>query len=499
MKTLVYNILRATFVIPFTTGLVKERRNGGFSVHDGSIAGVVLLTTAVIIIFETIYVLSIASSKLLMIGLLCIGIAVLAFCSFMAWYHSQWRVLRIVAPSDKLKLKFLLLFCLGNIAYQALTLAMHITCKIYQDVLQIALYFGITWLFHILQTTFIYYFSRFRFVNFLSLYYSLVILFIANISMWTQQSIASYKAGNIPLDLNVSSDIASPCENDTTLTNAIVLLKPYLEPVLLEYCLLSLIFISEMWPKEITHNDRRQIQEAFSFEYEASTDSQMLLSGESISYRHVQSPWNRASIITLTIGAIYSASFVIMQCILIYIPETMPFLSDASFSYFFLGNCVKTALLIKCFYAFSSQLQPTVRPRKLMNLNHFIILASSVVTCGYYGVEIIELTRLSDTFHEIKYIVNALIRIVATILQTIFILQMKQYRKTGNSGSILSIENTFLFLSCVNFGIWFSYTFLIPRYMNKLNQTTRFEHSWFPLIIFYHFECFISFYKLFRQ
>lgn len=499
MKTLVYNILRATFVIPFTTGLVKERRNGGFSVHDGSIAGVVLLTTAVIIIFETIYVLSIASSKLLMIGLLCIGIAVLAFCSFMAWYHSQWRVLRIVAPSDKLKLKFLLLFCLGNIAYQALTLAMHITCKIYQDVLQIALYFGITWLFHILQTTFIYYFSRFRFVNFLSLYYSLVILFIANISMWTQQSIASYKAGNIPLDLNISSDIASPCENDTTLTNAIVLLKPYLEPVLLEYCLLSLIFISEMWPKEITHNDRREIQEAFSFEYEASTDSQMLLSGESISYRHVLSPWNRASIITLTIGAIYSASFVIMQCILIYIPETRPFLSDASFSYFFLGNCVKTALLIKCFYAFSSQLQPTVRPRKLMNLNHFIILASSVVTCGYYGVEIIALTRLSGTFHEIKYIVNALIRIVATILQTIFILQMKQYRKTGNSGSILSIENTFLFLSCVNFGIWFSYTFLTPRYMNKLNQTTRFEHSWFPLIIFYHFECFISFYKLFRQ
>lgn len=499
MKTLAYKILRAAFVMPFTTGLVKERRNDGFSVHDGSIAGVVLLTTAVIIIFETIYVLSVASSKLLMIGLLCIGFAALAFCSFMAWYHPQWRVLRTVAPSDKLKLKFLLLFCLGNIAHQALTLAMHIECKIYQDVLQIASYFGITWLFHILQTTFIYYFSRFRFVNFLSLYYSLVILFITNISMWTQQSIASYKASTIHLDLNVSSNIASPCDNETTLDSVTVLLKPYLEPVLLEYCLLSLIFISEMWPKEIVHNDRTEIQEAFSTEYEASTDSELLLSSESISYQHVRSSWNRASIITLTIGAIYSASFVIIQCISIYIPETRSFLSDASLSYFFLGNCVKTALLIKCFYAFSSQLQPTVRPRKLMNLNHFIILASSVATCGYYSVQIITLTRHSDTFDEIKSIVNALIKIVATILQTIFILQMKQYMKTGNSRSILSIENTFLFLSCVNFGIWFSYTFVTPQYKNKLNKTTRFEHSWFPFVIFYHFECFISFYKLFRQ
>lgn len=499
MKTLVYNILRAAFVVPFTTGLVKERRNGGFSVHDGSIAGVVLLTTTVIIIFETIYVLSTASSKLLMIGLLCIGIAALVFCSFMVRHHSQWRVLRTVAPSDKLKFKFLLLFCLGNIAYQALTLAMHIECKIYEDVLQISLYFGITWLFHILQTTFIYYFSRFRFVNFLSLYYSLVILFITNISMWTQQTISSYKVVHIPLDLNVSSDIDSPCENDTTLLSATIFLKPYLEPVVLEYCLLSLIFISEMWPKEIVHNDRTEIQEAFSTEYEASVDSQMSLSGEIISYLHVRSSWNRASIITLTIGAIYSASFIIIQCILIYIPETRSFLSVTSFSYFFLGNCVRTALLIKCFYAFSSQLQPTVRPGKLMNLNHFIILASSVATCGYYCVEIITLTRLSNSFDEIKNIVNALIRIVATILQTIFILQMKQYRKTGNSRSILSIENTFLFLSCINFGIWFSYTFVSHRYRNKLNQTTIFEHSWFPLVIFYHFECFFSFYKLFRQ
>jgi hypothetical protein len=33
MKTLVYKILRAAFVMPFTTGLVKERRNGGISTY----------------------------------------------------------------------------------------------------------------------------------------------------------------------------------------------------------------------------------------------------------------------------------------------------------------------------------------------------------------------------------------------------------------------------------------------------------------------------------
>jgi hypothetical protein len=75
------------------------------------------------------------------------------------WLQSLTRQLQQcfhhAQKNHKLKLKFLLLFCLGNITHQALTLAIHIKCKIYQDVLQIASYFGITWLFHILQTTFI--------------------------------------------------------------------------------------------------------------------------------------------------------------------------------------------------------------------------------------------------------------------------------------------------------------------------------------------------------
>ncbi|CAC5402455.1 unnamed protein product [Mytilus coruscus] len=180
------NILRATFIVPFSAGLIKERRNVGFSVHDGSIAGVVLLTTAMIIIFETIDVLPVNQSRLLMIGLAGLALICLVMCSVAARCRSNWVQIKTVKPSDQMKLKFLWLFCIGNIIYQALQLAMHLVCK--------------------------------------QSHYSTV----------------------------------SNCLYVDGLSKAVGFLNPYLQPVLLEYSLLSLIFLSEMWPKKKvefeTHN-----------------------------------------------------------------------------------------------------------------------------------------------------------------------------------------------------------------------------------------------------
>ena len=144
IRRIIYNVLQATFVLPFTTGIIKERRNGDFSVHDGSIAGVVLLGTSVLIIFEVICSISITSSTLLMDGLLCLAIASLILCSLLAGCRSCWRIPREPHPCDKLKLKFLWIFCFGNITFQALTLAMHAKCEIYVNIKKAAIFNGIT-------------------------------------------------------------------------------------------------------------------------------------------------------------------------------------------------------------------------------------------------------------------------------------------------------------------------------------------------------------------
>ncbi|CAC5402457.1 unnamed protein product [Mytilus coruscus] len=250
------NILRATFIVPFSAGLIKERRNVGFSVHDGSIAGVVLLTTAMIIIFETIVVLPVNQSRLLMIGLAGLALICLVMCSVAARCRSNWVEIKTVKPSDQMKLKFLWLFCIGNIIYQALQLAMHLVCKVYS--FQVTLFWAFTWTFQICQTVFIHYFSRFEFANVLCLYYGLLVLFVTNISMWSQQTFYTYRINH---DINISNLINSTVSNCLYvdgLSKAVGFLNPYLQPVLLEYSLLSLIFLSEMWPKKKvefeTHN-----------------------------------------------------------------------------------------------------------------------------------------------------------------------------------------------------------------------------------------------------
>lgn len=182
MANISRNLLRALCIIPFSAGYVKERRNGDYSRHDGSIAGTVLLTTAVIIL-EIIGGLPITTSRKVMIVLACLSIIVLIFVSLATALCNNWRTPLERKSTDKLQLGFLWLFCVGNVIYQAIDLAQRITCKIYDT--YVVMFCASNWIFHFLQTIFIQHYSKFKFSNVLYWYYVMVILFITNISLWT--------------------------------------------------------------------------------------------------------------------------------------------------------------------------------------------------------------------------------------------------------------------------------------------------------------------------
>ncbi|XP_052069395.1 uncharacterized protein LOC127708538 [Mytilus californianus] len=491
-------ILRATFIVPFSAGLIKERRNVGFSVHDGSIAGVVLLTTAMIIIFETIVVLPVNQSRLLMIGLAGLALIGLVMCSVAARCRSNWVEIKIVKPSDQLKLKFLWLFCIGNIIYQALQLAMHLVCKVYN--FQVTLFWAFTWTFQICQTVFIHYFSRFEFANVLCLYYGLLVLFVTNISMWSQQTFYTYRINH---DINISyliNSTVSNCLYVDGLSKAVGFLNPYLQPVLLEYSLLSLIFLSEMWPKKKVEFETLNISLSTDIDDENQT---LLVQNDDLdSEQHPLLPrcsvWHKNSVRVLVIGLLYNFSFMLIQCIYIYGPrEKMTDYRSFSNIVFFCANLVRTPLIIKCFYALNGQLRPKQETNSGMSLDQFVIITSSFATCGYYILDCFGDAYPNSKPLEVLFRINAVLRVFATLFQTLFILQMKHYKKIGDQKPFCSVQNTFLFVSLVNLGIWMSYTFVNPRYRVRQSNFLL-ESFWFPFVIFYHFECFVAFYKFFR-
>ncbi|XP_052069084.1 uncharacterized protein LOC127708280 [Mytilus californianus] len=500
MTNLLCNILRATFIVPFSAGLIKERRNGGFSIHDGSIAGVVLLTTAMIIIFEIIVVLPVNQSRLLMVGLSGLALICLVLCSIVVRCRSTWVEVKTVKPSDQMKLKFLWLFCIGNITYQALQLATHLLCKIYN--LQVTLFWTFTWTFQICQTAFIHYFSRFKFANVLCLYYGLLVLCVTNISMWTQQT---FYTNRIRLEINISdliNNTISNCLYGDGLATAVGFLNPYLQPVLLEYSLLSLIFLSEMWPKK--NAEFETLNNSLSRSRDDENQTLLVENDDQDGEHHPLLPrcsvWHKNSVCVLVIGFLYNFSFMLIQCIYIYGPrEKMTDYRKFSFDVFFCANIVRTPLIIKCFYALNGQLRSKQESHTGMSLDQFVIITSSFATCGLY---IADCFRLSDSpastnLGEILFKINVVLRVVATLFQTLFILQMKHYKKIGDQKPFCSVQNTFLFVSLVNLGIWMSYTFVTPRY--RLTKSSfLLESFWFPFVLFYHFECFVAFYKFFR-
>lgn len=495
MRALLCNILRASCILPWSAGLVKERHNGRFSVHDGSIAGLVLLTTIVIIIFEIIFVLPMQKARWLMVGLVCVAIVCLLLCSVLAGCRSHWKVRKNVKPSDNLKLKFLWVFCLSNIVYQAMSLTAHVWCNVHE--IETALYCGSTWTFQLLQTVFIHYFSRFRFANILSLYYGLLVLFVTNISMWTQTTISSYLIAHIHHIPTNTTNMTSndSCLDNNDLSKAVKILGPYLEPVALEYCLLSLIFISEMWPNHNNSTPERREKVDDLFTFGENNESEPLLMSINNTVRQTES---EISYVVLVISLVYTFTFVLVQSIFIYVPEAKHYLM-VSYILFCCGNAARIPLTIKCFYAFSGQLRPKQKSRKWLNLNHFVILTASFATCGFYVVECFTGADVSSPIFGILYPINTVLRVIATVLQTSFILQMKQYRKTGEQKSCCSIQNTFLFMCCMNLGFWVSYTFLSNRYMSNLRKSFRFENFYFSFVVFYHFECFISFFRFFTK
>ncbi|CAC5397956.1 unnamed protein product [Mytilus coruscus] len=101
----------------------------------------------------------------------------------------------------------------------------------------------------------------------------------------------------------------------------------------------------------------------------------------------------------------------------------------------------------------------------------------------------------------VLYTVNNVLQFITTFVQTVLIIQMKDY-KTIND---VSVSATFLFLALVNFGLWLYDTFLETVYFDHLYYTTLYygqtttmtiRHLFVPMVIFYRFKCFLSFFEL---
>ncbi|XP_052105671.1 uncharacterized protein LOC127738452 [Mytilus californianus] len=388
---------KAIFILPLTAGNCKNKIHQNYISHDGSIAGLIMLTSLVVILAEVIYICNSFQhtnktapdiSRPLLIVLNCTGI--LSCISVGIREQLRKRYILDTKSHDKskfLKLKFLCLFCLGCVVYRILKIAVHVKCKVYvriNDSLGVAILYDTSCVsFYLVQTCFIYYFCKYKFVNSLFTFYGLIIIVLTNISSWTYEATEEHDFSKRSLE-----NTTDRCLERNTSFSVISLFqnaRPFTEPMLTEYPLLCLIFLSGIWPRTLNKPCNMDSNES----YGASEMTTLLQSQSSISSRPETVPRKLGVTycIILISGMIHLPSLVV-QVLRIY--------GDLGEDYFWISSLttsleytVLLLALVGCFHAMKHQCRPR-KENTSYDIGNVLLILCFIITTGTFTLPFIE-------------------------------------------------------------------------------------------------------------
>ncbi|XP_052102468.1 uncharacterized protein LOC127736014 [Mytilus californianus] len=506
---------KAIFILPLTAGNLKNKIHRYNISHDGSIAGLIMLTSLVVILAEVMYICNTFEQKSstapvisrpLLIVLNCIGIVSCVSVGIREKIRKTY-ILDIEShdKSKSLKLKFLYLFCLGSVVFRILKIAFHVECKVFVHInesLEGAVLYNISCLsFYVVQTCFIYYFSKYQFVNSLFTFYGLIIIVVTNISSWTYYATSKQNVSD------TSQNTTYRCvENNSSLSIRQLLhnVSPFIEPMLAEYSLLCLIFLSGIWPR--TSHKQCCIEEDNNATYETSEMTALLQSQSIVSCRPITVP--RKQVLTyciILISGIISLPRLIIEILRLLGVIGTDFFWISSITTIFEYTVLLLALAV-CFHAVQHQCMPRIE-NTAYDTGNVLLILSFIITTGYYTLYLMAKILPIVTKYRSLFIIKGILRIIVLYLQTVYILQMKKYTITSSRSQLFSVNYICLLIGLINFGYWISYTFLVVQYVYKFQNPVYYssihientETFLFPFVMFYRFESFMCFYSLYRS
>ncbi|XP_052102503.1 uncharacterized protein LOC127736040 [Mytilus californianus] len=445
-------------------------------------------------------------SRPLLIGLNCVGI----LSCISVGIREQIRKTYILdteshEKSKSLKLKFLCLFCLGCVVFRILKIAFHVECKAFvhiNDSLEGAVLYDISCLsFYVVQTCFIYYFSKYQFVNSLFTFYGLIIMVVTNISSWTYHATSRQNVSDTSQNTTYR---CSESNSSLSIRHLLHNVSPFTEPMLAEYPLLCLIFLSGIWPR--TSNKPYNIEEDNNATYETSEMTALLQSQSSVTRR----PIAVARKLVLTYCIILISGIINLPRLVI---EILRLFEVIGADFFWISSITTifehTVLLLALVVSFRA-IQHQCRPRKentSYDIGNVLLILSFIITTGYYTLYIMAKILPVVTKYRSLFIVKSILRIIVLYLQTVYILQMTKYTVTSSRSQYFSVNYICLLIGLINFGYWISDTFIVVQYVYKFQNPAYYssihientDTFWFPFVMFYRFECFMCFYSLYRS
>lgn len=508
---------KSVFVHPFSAGQIRLK--DGSVTHDGSISGVILLTSGVAILCE---ILAFGTGEkvegfvhfniffFILDTLSVLSCVICVVLHFVLRNKKQER--RRQSTRFCIKLRVLWLFGFACIVYAILNLAFHVDCLNrslpLRHIGESISYDAISILFFIIQTGFLTLYADLRLNSSVAVYYAMLFLFLTNIAVICRVCASSFaQIQEVKHNKShVSKDNKTFCQYNSSIYQ-IVDKTAFLEPVFCEYALLSILFLSEMWPIAYENAENLKLNTLNINSSRCKNDNSETdpLIPRGSDQNHDDSMNRTRKFINISFGTI----LMIPSFVLYFLHEK--FRNDsglllAKTAYISIEATIFFLFIIKCFYGIQSQCLPK-DGRSTFNVTDILLAVCSVGTIAYYCMKLISITfcHLDETVYSLS-IYNIVILVIATYFQTVFILQIKNYVKNTAMTTWSSIEYTCLLLAFENLFTWAFDSFVSSE--NMFSSVSEMEYygedSWiilytfiFPFVIFYRFLCFVSFYDLY--
>ncbi|VDI37845.1 Hypothetical predicted protein [Mytilus galloprovincialis] len=536
----VAKFLNAAIVLPFTAGDASENQINNFNIrpHDGSISGMILISSVLVIVFLAMFGIRLVDSKvnktipyLTLRSYLCVTIflAIVVFIAHFIIYRVnrvKHRNLALTCLSKldavaQLKLVFLWIFTFGGILYASVKV-IRVPCKAntlkdyrnigcidnnftyYKDYEEASITFHCLQIsFYFIQSCFIHFFIRFSFRSSWKIYYSFLFIVLANISQWAHYFAEIYKDSNTKsykLFCPMSNYSIANCYWEIVLKE----IEPYLRPVEMEYFLLSMVLIAELWPSKKSYSNAiNLLEEDIANEYTPLESPTPGLRKE----HNVCLSSRVRTCIFVTFVVIFFLPCYIFSYLALEEREKKAesvnvTMKTVHLFYDIFISLIEKMLLVTSFYIISqwSYFRPMKR-KEGFHFHHKMIIASFLGSIGYLSLVILSCMHEGN---ENMLISQKFLTMIKLYFQVVCILQMHNYEKCHRGVG----EYIYLALSILNLCSWIDgsifggisiYDEEMLKEVYDITTQRLIINVLFPFLIFFRFKSFILFYGIYRQ
>lgn len=545
----------AAIVLPLTAGEASENHHSTDNVrtHDGSISGLILLSSVLVITVLSMFGVQLVDSEktemmtyFTIYSYLCVVIflAIVVCIAHLINYRLRHAEILTTAGNRntnfKVKFLFLWIFAIGSILFTLAKIISTVRCEektfeerkkegcldknsTYDTSYEVAKvsFHCIEIIFYIIQSWFLQFCIRCSFKCSWKIYYSLLLIVLANISQWAHYFAEIYQnsAGN-----------SRNCATSKSCYPNIIYerIKPFAHPLQMEYFLLSMILIAELWP---TNQNHGHALPSSNHTTRHGNENTPLLSSlnhllpvtasmeASIEIRNLRERQPSGRLLnSKAVACIGFGVAIVVPCYIfgsITLSErvanaerenvtntTMSTMEITDVAYEIFLSLFVITLLIISFYLFSnSSSLRAIMIKQYLHFHHKIIIASFLGSVGYCSLVVF------SCIYEGKsnlLMIQKILVLIELYLQVICILQFNSFSKCRRSSG----DYVYLLLSVINLCYWiddsiFEATTTYDKQIleNVYRATTQklVSHFLFPFLVFFRFKSFISFFSIFRQ